>query len=320
MSEEKSADLVAGIERKTILEIDLVSKQYSLSLLNESDPFCQALTMAEGIKKLNELLTPDIMTRIQWLAGKSLGFKTDEDNYPLAVIKDCFIEATLRGLRPIGNEWNIISKNVYTAQAGYERLVREFEGLTDLDLRVKLDNITPKSAETSFTASWNLNGSPHSLEGSIPVRVNAGSGADAVLGKARRKSLKAIYDKLTGSTHTLPPEGDVDDVHIINETGGTSSTQSKTDPLAAGKRSLSNKDNISDAEVVPPKVDQDTVGKIMDSFGGLGIEPELLEQYICCPLSELTEKDVEKFRELLRDINSGKVNCEEVFSRQKASS
>ncbi len=320
MSEEKSTDLVAGIERSKIKELDQVAKTYSLNLLSEDDPFSQALTMAEGIQRLQELLTPDVMEKIMLLQGKALGFKTDKD-YPVAAVRDCFIEARLRGLNPINNEWNIIAGNVYTTQNGYERLVRDWPGLTDLDLRCTLPKLDVKGAEIKFSATWKLDGTSDSLEGIIPVKVNAGSGADAALGKGRRKSLKAIYDKLNGSaTSLLPPEGDVDDVHIINEAGGTSTSQQNTDPLAAGKHSMSNKDKIPDAEVVPPKVDQDTVGKIIDSFGGLGVEPELLEQYICCPLSELTEKDVEKFRELLRDINSGKVNCEDTFSRQKVSS
>lgn len=48
---------------------------------------------------------------------------------------------------------------------------------------------------------WSINGGEQKcMEWDIPIRVNAGQGADAVLGKAMRKACAKLYNKVTNST------------------------------------------------------------------------------------------------------------------------
>jgi hypothetical protein len=74
--------------------------------------FTMASRMAAGIRALRAALTPEIMQDIMALQGSSLGFRTDKDKeggYPVEVVKECMIEAVLKGARVINNETNIIA-------------------------------------------------------------------------------------------------------------------------------------------------------------------------------------------------------------------
>jgi hypothetical protein len=53
------------------------------------------------------------------------------------------------------------------------------------------------------------------LKLSIPIRVNKGQSADAILGKAKRKMLAAIYSRITGTEIT---DGEVEDAKTIDIT------------------------------------------------------------------------------------------------------
>jgi hypothetical protein len=136
------------------------------------------------------------------LQGSSLGFRTDKDSqggYPEAVVIECATEALLRGLRLTGNEWNIIGGRCYVAQAGCARLVSTYPGLTDLEHAPGVPVMGNGGAIVEYTMRWKLDGVAMGMTRRIPVRVNGGMGMDAVLGKAKRKMLAAVYERLTGS-------------------------------------------------------------------------------------------------------------------------
>lgn len=200
--------------------------------------FLQAVQMAQGIRALREALTDDfVKSVIMPLQGTALGFLTDKDKekdgspghgYPLAVVKDVVIEAMLRGFRIVGNEFNIIGNRFYGTKAGFSRHVATYPGLTDLVLQpgVPQFNADKTGAAVTFTASWKLRGAKDGIacvatkEGEnvidhrIPVRVNGGMGVDAVLGKAERKMLFRIYQRLNGSTYGAG-EGDVNEIETV---------------------------------------------------------------------------------------------------------
>jgi len=129
-------------------------------------------------------------------------------------VKECLIEATIRGVRPVNNEFNIIAGRCYLTKNGVAHLLREFPGLTDLRPRFGVPKMVgEKGALVAASAAWKLNGKPDSIEErEYPIRVNAGMGADAVLGKATRKLYAAIYAQLTGSEQM---EGEVDDIETM---------------------------------------------------------------------------------------------------------
>ena len=187
--------------------IESVADECNLANVGTLGKMRQALTMAAGIRKLEELITDEMMADVMALQGTSLGFKCDK-SYPVSVVKKCFIEAVARGVRPIGNEFNIIAGNCYLTKDGLMRLVKEFPGLTDLKLQPGIPKNQTGGSIVDYSATWMLNGMPDGANHSIPVKVNSGMGADAILGKAQRKMLARIYSTLTGSEI---PEGDAFD-------------------------------------------------------------------------------------------------------------
>lgn len=194
--------------------IEEAADKYSLVTLQALPRFQQALMLAKGIAELRKLLMP-LMGKFLPLMNTKLGFKTDrtppKDNpYPVETVCDCLIEATIRGLRPVGNEFNIISSSCYTTKEGYIALLAKFPGLTDLKLMPSVPIAKQNGAVVHYKATWRLHGTPDSIEREIPIRVNAGSGADQILGKAGRKIRAAIYEQITGSPQS-GLDGDVED-------------------------------------------------------------------------------------------------------------
>lgn len=208
--------------------IESIVDECALSAFDGAQNFQRSVQLARGMKLLKQALTPEIMKDIVELQGSSLGFRTDRDagnNGPYApeVVKECLIEAVLKGARPVGNEFNIISSRAYMTKEFFTRAVREFPGLTDLKLMpgVPVTNPDKSGALVPYVVTWRLNGTPQSIErmltklpdGSplderIPIRVNSGMGADAIIGKATRKILAAVHARLTGSDLT---DGEADD-------------------------------------------------------------------------------------------------------------
>lgn len=186
----------------------------------------QAVTLATGIQQLRSAMSDQVVQSVFMpLQGTALGFVTDKDSsggYPASVIRDCMIEAMLKGLRPINNEINIIAGRCYAAKNGLERLVKEWPGLTDLHLVPGVPQIVgEKGALVSMRATWRLDGKQMELvrdvekradgttgDTRIVIRVNNGMGADAIIGKAMRKTFKAILEMISGSSMSFD-DGDV---------------------------------------------------------------------------------------------------------------
>lgn len=245
---------------KEIAQIEEVANECRRQLQETETPFAASFTLAAGVTKLESLITNEMMADIMALQGKKLGFKTDKDKdkfgnpgpgYEVPVVRQVFIEATVRGFRPVNNEFNIIAGNFYGAQTGFERLVKTFPGLTDLQESFAVPEHQGSKALVAYVGAWQLDGEVQRLErkpkrlpdGSafddrFVVRVNANSTDDAVLGKAKRKAYAAIYDILTGCSLGTP-EGDVDDIldaesRPVSESKVQPSTLFSDDPAEDG--------------------------------------------------------------------------------------
>lgn len=250
MAKKEMEQKIAGIPLATITELDRIAGEYSLDKIIDGKHFANALKMAEGMELLKRLLNDDVMKSINLLQGSRLGFRTDKqagEKYPPMVVRDCLIEAVIRGARPIGNEFNIISSGAYFTREYFERAVKELDGLTDLDIQTKLKASEVREGTTvdvGFDATWKLEGRPQTLSGTIPIRVNKRMGADAILGKMWRKVLARIHKKVTGSEHTLP-EGDVEDCDIPTADAADASV------LTPGRHKVSGKRDAVDTEAKP---------------------------------------------------------------------
>jgi hypothetical protein len=224
--------LTTRLSQQSIAAMDAVIKECALTHLDGKQEMERAFVMARGIRDLRALITDEAMKDVMQLQGTSLGFRTDKDReggYKVDVVKDCLIEAALRGLRPVGNEWNIISGRVYVTKEGFARLVREFPGLGNLQMIPGVPRMKDGGALVTYKAKFTVDGVPVEIEREIPVKVNSGMGADAILGKATRKMLCAVYERLTGSEYSLP-EGDVSDVVIEQQKSRRSSLTDSLPP------------------------------------------------------------------------------------------
>lgn len=223
--------------RATMIEIDKAAATGLSEMSIVVGSFEQAFQTSMAIQRLRELITDELVERfLMPIQNSPLGFLTDRPadkftppGYPIEVVRDCVIEGALRGIHATDNEMNIISNRMYIARNGMERKVREYPGLTDLALTPGVPQSVPAGpsgqpgALVPYTATWKLNGEPQHLsrlqrklsdgtevDERIPVRVNQGMIVDAILGKAARKMLAAIYALLTGSSAL--PDGDADDI------------------------------------------------------------------------------------------------------------
>lgn len=198
-----------------------------------------AIKLARGMTRLRDLITPEVMQEILPLMNSPLGFDTDRNPakdanavpYPEHVVKDCFMVATLKGARPVGNEFNIIASSAYLTKAAYKRFILEFEGLTDFRPEYGLPRMGDGSAVVPCKATWKLNGQSQSLAMDIPVKLNRGMGADAAYGKAERKWHYRIHCLLTGTEHDDvedPDEPPNKGAGVINATASVRDTVQQT--------------------------------------------------------------------------------------------
>lgn len=209
--------------------IEAAINECGIRSISKLPAFMQAIRMAQGIAALRGALTDTfVQTTLMPLQGTALGFLTDKDKdggYGLNVVRDCAIEAMLRGFNIVGNEFNIIAGRFYGTRAGFERAVAEYPGVTSLVLQPGVPQMKDGGALVPFAASWLLGGKPMNIscqapvadspvDTRIPVKVNAGMGTDAVIGKATRKILYRIFQRLNGSSYGLS-DGEVGDEPIL---------------------------------------------------------------------------------------------------------
>ncbi len=219
MAEPATNSLALSVPEDDMAMIEQIVSECSLQAIAEFGQLKQQVMLANGIQALRSAITQPMMDSVMSLQGSPLGFLTDLDGkggYQLDAIRDCFIESLLRGLRSVGNEWNIIAGKCYTTKNGFKRLVSEYPGLTNLKMRPFVPTISGDSGLVPIVATWEFKGDRQKLEciksetadERIPVKVNKGMGPDAVLGKAYRKMYARIYEELSGQS---VPDGEVID-------------------------------------------------------------------------------------------------------------
>lgn len=257
-----STDLVDAMDK-----INAIVSRVTPQELAQYSAAAQPLILAKSMVDLRKVMSQDLVEKVfSPLQGTKLGFKTDLDSkggYAWDVVRDVMIEGMIRGFRPVGNEINIIASNFYGTQEGFDRKVNEFPGLTNLELSPGVPVLDGGQALVSYDATWLLNGNRDRLSLSkfktddgevvdrrIPVKVNNGQGADATLGKTKRKMLARIYERLSG---VKIYEGDA-----IEASGETVSERSVSFPArgAAAKASAivsqhKIKDDVAPAESAP---------------------------------------------------------------------
>jgi hypothetical protein len=216
----KTDVIVPESDLQTMLALDKTSQACSKQLVEAGkNEAVKALIVARSVKQFRGLLSDAVMTDIMELQNSPLGFRTDkkEGGYSKDVVRDCVVQAFMRGLRVTGNEINIIAANLYVTKEGFERLMAELPGLTGLKIQIGVPQTADGGALVPAKAEWHHNGvhdsitweKEESADYRIPIRVNSAMGVDAILGKAKSKVLRNIYARVCGSK--LPVEADADD-------------------------------------------------------------------------------------------------------------
>lgn len=177
-----------------------------LACANMTNNFTKTFTVARCVSQLKQALTPQVMQPIMELQGTPLGFRTDKDKnggYPIETVKEVLIEATMAGLMPCGNQFNIIGGRMYPTKEGFTYLLSQ---LPDLSYTINQGVPVSKNGGAIVRTEilWRRDPSgvaqPNKKILEIPVRVNNGMGVDAILGKADRKAKCWLYNHVTGRT------------------------------------------------------------------------------------------------------------------------
>ena len=203
----------------------------AFSAATGSNSITAAIELAQGIEELRNLFSrPEIQARVQALQDTALGFRTDKDPnvlnrktnqpnkpYPYEVVKDAVIEALLRGLQLVGNQFNIIAGRFYCTKEGFESLIRSQPAVTNFKLKIGVPQAKNGGVVVQCSATWKQGGEAADLEAEIPVKSNDSSTADQLIGKATRKFLSRCYQQMTGNTM---PDGDAEaEVSTVSVTG-----------------------------------------------------------------------------------------------------
>lgn len=242
---EEAALVKHGVDGNVLSQFESIATECNLVAIQNRGHLERALKLSSGMQQLRELMTPDVVHHFCALQGSALGFRTDKDRnggYDGNTIKEAVIEATLRGVYPVGNEFNIISGRCYVTREGFTRLLREYPGLTDLEIDLGVPVI--KSGQNTgaivpFKAKWKLDKRDMDMRGEIPVKVNGGMGSDAILGKADRKVKARIHNRISGTSFS---DGDADDVRdmkpidaqVVDSKSATSATEQLKQKINGG--------------------------------------------------------------------------------------
>lgn len=260
------------VNPQKIKDLDAVAKKY-LSVSGDESPFSNTFTLASAMVDLRELLTTDVMKPIMALMNTDLGFRTDRDpkNYdkdgkPLvpyseSVVKDVVIECVLRGFYTINNEMNIIAGRFYAAKNGLRRKVTTYPNVTDFKDLYDVPRTNQNGALIKCSATWKKNGIPDKIECEMAIRVNSFMGIDAIVGKAERKLLKRVLDRISG---IITPDGEIEGEADLEGMRSANNPEVPSMPQKSKTETQSNDQNKETEATTPAPIPAPTTNVISD--------------------------------------------------------
>jgi hypothetical protein len=191
------ANELVKFDRKTIEILDKAA-ELGVSASAIQSKFERTYTLASAVEQLRGQMTPALLKPLMSLQNTSLGFRTDKPaGYDELTIRDAIIEATLRGLHPCGNEFNIISGKCYITKEGFAHLLRNVSSLS-YTIIPGVPHVKDNGAIIDMEIRYKFNGKEEKQVLPVCVRVNSGMGADAIIGKATRKARAWLHATVTG--------------------------------------------------------------------------------------------------------------------------
>ena len=162
--------------------------------------FGAAFNAAQIIMLLREALTDEVLDTIFMpLMNSKVGFRTDRDGKINRKTGRVNV-AALIGLRPTGNQFNIISGTMYPTKEGYTSLLKK------IGAKYIIDYSQPTVDQQGFATftckiNYEYKGDKNSFSVSATVRTDQYSSYDQLRGKAERRAKKALYEYLTGTDY-----------------------------------------------------------------------------------------------------------------------
>lgn len=182
------------------------------------DGFARTFALSAALGNLvNVIQETGLIDTVMPLQNLNLGFRTDKpEGYDAGTVTTALVEATVFGLQPVGNQFNIIASKFYPTKEGFTYLLRKLPGLSDL-------RVVCHPAQIKESSTWGMsksgekyqkiereghakvdvscvyNGKAVNEELEFCIRVNNGMSQDAVLGKAEAKAKRWLFNYLTGS-------------------------------------------------------------------------------------------------------------------------
>lgn len=228
---KSSAQPLTAISSSTASALEAAATQAVTGFTAASSGSIMAqLEVATNIEQLRTLFdAPEIKARIIALQDTPIGFRTDKDPkvknfktgqyntpYPYEIVKDIVIEALLRGLQLVGNQFNIIGGRLYCTKEGFEGLTRKLDFVTDFRPIIGVPMAKNGGVIIDCSATWKQHGSQRDIQALIPIKENSTGTADQYIGKATRKLLKRCYEMMTGNSMN---DGDAEDAQPLLSTG-----------------------------------------------------------------------------------------------------
>lgn len=122
-----------------------VSREYAQQVENaqiSGDTIAESMAKLFGMAAMMDAIAkhPEAVDVITRAGGHKWGFRTDDDtvgkgtNYSKDILIACFCDAGLQKLKAVGNEFNIISSEVYVTREGWEGKLERLPGVTEVDI------------------------------------------------------------------------------------------------------------------------------------------------------------------------------------------
>ena len=202
-----------------LLEIGDISNEYQVQLAQMNSDLEKMALMSKAISLIKERLDDKTVKAFSAMQNTRLGFKTDnQQGYPIPVVRDCLVECLMVGVKPIGNEFNIIGSNFYVTKEGFTGLMNRNPNFSKLDIRQEIPEYDHqnKRAIVKYSAIWNWRGNRMDTEGFVSVKLQYARSSgdcvtsdDAIYGKAERKIRCRVWNISTGDNLH---EGDTEDL------------------------------------------------------------------------------------------------------------
>lgn len=169
------------------------------------------------VARLEAVLSDEVMEKVFMpLMNKKIGFLTDHDPnrprngvtpkpYSPAIVRTAIIDAASMGLKPTGNQFNIIAERMYPTKEGYTALLKNYSMQHDLKYIFMFDSSTQPQSTPEWDyipciIQYQLNGETKKpFKYTASINKKNGSNVDQMRGKAERKCKKAFYEYLTGN-------------------------------------------------------------------------------------------------------------------------